>query len=245
MYERTIQMQMRFQGMPDEMAQQMPRSRTDHFELLFGNNQSLWQSVPETDEEANNINPAGGGNFRVMRFGGGSNDVVYYNFGTGKRIDLRELGDKNYIIEDSISKLSWKLSPDTKTILGHTAYKATANRIGTRFVMSMENGNMDRKEVADTTPIVAWFTTDIPVSAGPELGGQLPGMILELNMNNGRTVYKAVEFSPKVKTESIKEPKGGKKITQADFAKEQTKMMEQMRRNMPAGAQIRMQTTRD
>ena len=230
-YERTIKFQPR-QNMNPEMAANMPRTRTDRFELSFAKNQSLWEMLPELDN--NEENAGGGGGVRFMRFGGGD-DVTYFNFETGNRIDQRELASKTYIVEDSIQKLNWKLTEETKTILNYTARKATTQRIGTRFVMAMENGEMKRQEVADTTQITAWFTTEIPVPAGPEFGGQLPGLILELEMNNGRMVYKAVEISPKVSVSNIKEPKGGKKMTAAEFTKERSKVMEEMRRNMPAG----------
>jgi Protein of unknown function (Porph_ging). len=39
--------------------------------------------------------------------------------------------------------------------------------------MTMDNGKMERKEIDDTTSMVAWFTTEIPVPAGPEVQGQL------------------------------------------------------------------------
>ncbi len=102
--------------------------------------------------------------------------------------------------------------------------------------MTMENGEMKRQEVMDTSNIVAWFTPDISVPAGPqEFQGQLPGLILELDINNGRTVFKAVEFSAKVNASNIKEPKGGKRITADEFTKEREKLMEEMRRNNPGG----------
>jgi GLPGLI family protein len=229
-YERTMKFQPR-QNMNPEMAANMPRTRTDRFELSFAKNQSLWEYLPDLD---NNDENAGGGGISFMRFGGGD-DLTYFNFETGKRIDQRELASKTYIVEDSIRKLNWKLTEETKTVLNFTARKAIAQRIGTRFVMAMENGEMKRQEVGDTTHITAWFTTEIPVPAGPEFGGQLPGLILELEMNNGRTVYKAVEISPKVNASNIKEPKGGKKMAAAEFNKERDKVMEEMRRNMPAG----------
>jgi GLPGLI family protein len=230
-YERTIKFQPR-QNMNPEMAANLPRTRTDRFELSFAKNQSLWEYLP--DLESSDENAGGGGGFRLMRMGGGD-DLTYFNFETGKRIDQRELASKTYIVEDSIRKLNWKLTNETKTLLNHSARKATAQRIGTRFVMAMENGEMKRQEVGDTSHIVAWFTTEIPVPAGPEFGGQLPGLILELEMNNGRAVYKAIEISSKVAVNNIKEPKGGKKMTAAEFTKERDKIMEEMRRNMPAG----------
>lgn len=236
-YERTIQLQLRLQGMDEEMARQLPRSRTDHFELLFANNQTLWQHLPSAEEEANTFTSGGGGN--VVRFSmGGSEAVVFHNLETGKRTDQRELNSKTYIVDDSIRKLAWKLTDETKPILGYTARKAVAQRYDTRTRMVMENGEMKREQVPDTIPVVAWFTPDIPVAAGPELQGQLPGMILELDMNNGRTRYQAVEISPKVNTGTVKEPKGGKRITAQEFARENEKMYEEMRRNMPAGRTI-------
>jgi len=145
-------------------------------------------------------------------------------------------------VEDSIQKLKWKLTGESKTILGHKTQRAQAERIGKRFIMSMENGEMRRQEVADTAVINAWFAMAIPVPAGPDFQGQLPGLILELNLNNGRIVYKALEISPKVNAGAIKEPKGGKRIAAADFNKERDKVMEEMRRNMPAGRQMRIAT---
>jgi len=94
--------------------------------------------------------------------------------------------------------------------------------------------------VPDTLAVVAWFTPDIPVAVGPATyQGQLPGLILELDENNGQTVFKTVEISAKVSASKIKEPKDGKKITQAEFDKEREKAMEEMRKNMPNGMRIR------
>lgn len=234
-YERTMQLPVRALGNnPD--APQLPRTRTDQYELLFGNNQSLWQFLPNASDE----NPgefSGGG--MVVRFGG-MNDITYYNFEKAQRVDQRDIMDKSFVVTDSIRKLAWKLTEETKTILTYAARKATAQNIRMRTQMSMENGVMKREQVADTVQVVAWFTTDIPVSAGPEFGGQLPGLILELNSGNGQQVYKALEVSPKVNLSKIKEPKEGKKVTSAEFIKEREKLMEEMRRNRPPVDNIRI-----
>ena len=93
----------------------------------------------------------------------------------------------------------------------------------------MDNGKMERKEVSDTSLIVAWFASDIPVSAGPaEYQGQLPGLILELNVNDGRQVFLATEIAAKADIASIKEPSGKKHYTPEEYRKEVDKMMKQM-----------------
>lgn len=233
-YERTIQMQIRMANMDPALEAQLPKSRTDQFELLFGNNQSLWQILPTINaEDQNTIGSPGGG--MVIRMGGGSgiNDVSFQDLDKGTRVDQRSLFDRDFIVADSIKKLSWKLSDETKTVLNYTAHKAVAQRISTRSRMTMENGVMQRTDSPDTATVVAWYTTDIPVSGGPsEFEGQLPGMILELDIDNGKQTYKAVEVSPKVNLSKIKEPKQGKKLTPAEFTVEREKMMEEMRKNM-------------
>jgi GLPGLI family protein len=107
--------------------------------------------------------------------------------------------------------------------------------------MSMENGEMKREMRTDTAKVIAWYTTDVPVPAGPNYAGQLPGLILELDVNNGQSVIRAVEFSPKVAANKIKEPKDGKKMSNAEYLAERDKIMDEMRKNMPAGNRFRMQ----
>ena len=241
-YERTFQLPVRFtSNMDPNLQSQLPRTRTDQYELLFGNNQSLWQFLPDATNEgdANTISAGSGGERMVFRFAG-TNDVTFHNFEKSIKVDRRELADKAFVVTDSIRKLYWKLTDETKMILTYTARKAITQRIGTRMQMSMENGEMKRQQVPDTTSIVAWFTTDIPVSGGPaSYQGQLPGAILELDENNGQTLYKAIEVSPKVSLNKIKEPKDGKKMTAAEFNKERDKIMEEMRKNMPGNIQMR------
>jgi GLPGLI family protein len=228
-YERVMQLSINANS---EFAHLIPKQRTDNFELLFGNNQSIWQVIPNAEGD-NNTTVSGPG--FITRFSG-NNDVIYYNFEQDKRVDQREMFEREFLVEDGINRLKWKITDEKQTILNYNATKAVAERIGSRTVMSMENGEMKREQVADTSYITAWFTSEIPVPAGPtEYQGQLPGLILELNINNGRTIYKALEVSTKVNIASIKEPKGGKRITAEEYNKERDKLLEEMRKNNPSG----------
>jgi GLPGLI family protein len=240
-YERTFQLPTRiFGGSNPDIVAQLPKSRTDQYELLFGNNQSLWQYLPDANADGDPNTITAGGGAMVFRFAGGANDISYSNLDKGVSISQREIADKNYVVTDSIRKLDWKLTDESKTILNYKAFKAIAQRISTRPRITMENGEMKREIVPDTLKVIAWFTSDIPVSAGPGIyQGQLPGLILELEENNGQIVFKVVDVSPKVSLSKIKEPKDGKKITQAEFEKERDKLMEEMRKNMPNGMRVR------
>jgi GLPGLI family protein len=98
--------------------------------------------------------------------------------------------------------------------------------------MNMDNGKMERKEVEDTAIIIAWFASDIPVSAGPaEYQGQLPGLILEMDVANGRQIFKATEILAKADLASIKAPIGKKHYTREEYRKEVAKMMDEMQQN--------------
>jgi GLPGLI family protein len=232
-YERTAQIQMRIADGNDEAERLVPKTRVDKFELTFGNNQSLWKQA-EKENEDNDI--SGGGGMQIHMIVAGSDDVLYNNFETRKKTELREMFDKKFIVDDSIRPLKWKMSEETKTILNHTCRMATAVSYSKRTSMTVDNGKMERKEINDTSTITAWFTTDIPVSAGPaEYQGQLPGLILALDINNGRQSFKALSIDEKADLASIKEPQGKKHYTPDEFKKERDKMMEEMQKNMQGG----------
>ena len=233
-YDRTMQMQVQFRGGPgmEGLEQSIPRSRTDKFELVFGNNQSIWKSAAQENEDDATFTSGEGGGMQIRMVAAGANDVVYHNFDNAQRVEKRELMDKNFIVADSIRPLKWKMTGETKTILNHNCMKATATRISTAMRMNMDNGVMERKEVQDTSVIVAWIASDIPVSTGPgEFQGQLPGAILEMDVSNGRQVFKATSILEKADLTLIKEPTGKKKLTPEEFRKERDKMMDEMQRN--------------
>lgn len=235
-YERKVQMQFSINtdgGEPPPISQ----TRSNKFEMNFANNQMILKQMEEEMQD-DNINSGG---MMIRTFGGGTDDATYCDFNKEWRVELREFFDKKFLIGDTIRRSNWKLTEETKTILNHVCRKATTQRIGKRMMMNMENGKMERREIDDTSSIVAWFTTDIPVPAGPDVQGQLPGLILELVMNNGRTTFTALDISPKPDLAAIKEPSKGKKVTPAEFTKERNKMMEEMQRNNQGGnMQIRM-----
>ncbi|HYC29068.1 MAG TPA: hypothetical protein VEB42_09630, partial [Chitinophagaceae bacterium] len=58
-YEGVTQFNFKVMGGGPEMSN-LPKSQTKQYELLFGNNQSLWQPLPDMKEEANQMNPTAG-----------------------------------------------------------------------------------------------------------------------------------------------------------------------------------------
>ena len=241
-YERTSQVQVVINDNGHSgMAQSMPRTRTDRFELLFGNNKSIWRAAEQDNEQDNMASSEGGMQVRIMV--SGADDVVFSDFNTKERIEKREMLEKTFIINDSIRPLKWKVTGESKTILGFPCVKATSSDIRVRTMTSMDNGKIERKEVPDTITIAAWFTSEFAVPAGPaEYQGQLPGLILEVDINNGRQTFKALQVSSTTDLAQIKAPTGKKQYTPDEYRKERDKMLEEMQRNNQGGNRvIRMQ----
>jgi GLPGLI family protein len=236
-YQRISQMQARININGEDQV--IPQTRKDNFELNFANSQTVWKQA-ESEDDNNSFSSEGGAQIRMIV--AGNNDVLFTDLQSGKRTEKREFFDKTFIIDDSVRKMKWKMTGETKTILGKPCMKATTTNISMRAMMTMENGKMERKDVSDTANITAWFTTSVPVSTGPaEYQGQLPGLILEMDINNGRQQFTATSISEKADLSQIKEPTGKKHLTPDEFKTERDKMMKEMQENNHGGnRQIRI-----
>ena len=250
-YERKINLWKRIRN--EEMKSRIPEFRTTHHTLLFKDTVSVYKTIQET-EEANPFGEGGGG----RGFGGGgggfgdggggrgmgrmsrmlgSNDGDFFkNFSSGISIQATEQSGKNFLIVDTLKKQPWKLTEETKIILGFPCHKATmiqksfgggggigGGRGGDRGDRPRDQNNTDTARRAPRVPrdiqIVAWFADGINATVGPDKFGQLPGAILELDVDNGSMVYTATEIKKTVSDKDIKEPKKGKKVTREEYLK--------------------------
>src|SRR5882672_9002501 len=157
-YQRTMQMQIQIND-NDQLSSMLPKSRTDKFEMSLGNNQSIFKHVEEEQQN----DEFGGNGMNIRMVGPGMDDITYCNYDNSAKTEQRELFGKKFLVSDSIRKLNWKMGDDTKTIAGYTCRKAVAQRYSKRMSMNINNGVMEKKEINDTSNIVAWFTMDIPV----------------------------------------------------------------------------------
>ncbi|HEX2684478.1 MAG TPA: GLPGLI family protein [Ferruginibacter sp.] len=210
-YEQKVDMHRRIPEDNQQMRSMVPPFRTAKYELLFGDNQSLFKAVEEEPDltEENN-----GG--VVIRIGGGADNEYYKNFTTKRAVESREMMQEIYLVDDSLRSITWKLEEgETKTILGYTCKKATGKT---------ERGS----------EIVAWYAEEIPVAAGPDQFNGLPGMILGIDANKGEIVFTAVSLDKKADIKKIKAPTKGKKMTNAEFVAKQKELFG----NQPGGVRI-------
>ncbi|MFN3664671.1 MAG: GLPGLI family protein [Sediminibacterium sp.] len=241
MYERKVNAHRSITN--EQMKAMIPEFRISKHLLIFSDSISLYKMIPENDAPdpfASGAGAGGGGMRMSFSFNTGSDaGELYKNFTQSKSILSSELAGKNYLISDSIKQQPWKLINETKQILGYTCLKATRKvtmppQQTRMMVIGGPGGNTSRdttKPVAREIEVVAWYAQDIISPVGPESYGQLPGVILQLDIDNAATVYNALEIKKEVDQKMLKEPKKGKSVTSAEFNKLRMDMMQQQFQN--------------
>jgi GLPGLI family protein len=235
-YERKVNMYKLIQD--EQMRAMMPEFTTSQHILLFSDSVSVFRRIQE-DEAPDPFAGGGGGGTRMI-FRGGASDGgdLYKNFTQAKSIQSLELGGRNFLIIDTIKQQPWKLSDETKQVLGYTCHKATRKimqPVANIRRMTVTDNRSAKPDTSTSTnsakpqgkevEVVAWYADDILTPAGPVDYGQLPGAILLVDVDNGATVFTAKEVKKTVELKELKEPKKGKSITRAEYMKMMTEMI--------------------
>ncbi|MES2778159.1 MAG: GLPGLI family protein [Bacteroidota bacterium] len=249
-YERKMNMHKSLPPEAEQMKAMIPEFQTSKMELAFKDQQSLYKPFKSDDDDMpTGDGGGGGGGMRVMRFGGGggANSESFKDYEKDTKTEIRELGPKKYLLDDSLKHYSWKLSPDTMTIMGHLCHKATTTIKGGVMGMAMQRfgggGGGNRggdsasraPRVMPDQPAVAWYADDIPSPSGPDDFGGLPGLILYIDINEGSLVFTPLSFETKPGT--VKAPSGAKKISREEYRALAEQQIGGMRRGGGGGGQ--------
>lgn len=141
---------------------------------------------------------------------------VYKNLKDKEMIEDIEMFSKRFLIVEKMEQPQWQLTSETKKIGDYTCYKATMTiedkniNMGSIFGRRNNNENADKKEEVKMLDVVAWYSPQIPVSAGPTIYWGLPGLILELNAGRTTMLCTEISINPDVKIEIQKPTKGDK-----------------------------------
>jgi GLPGLI family protein len=194
-----------------EMKEMVPEFNIHKNKLLFQNKETLYLNIDEEEEEE--FGDDNGPRIRMRR----PMNEYYFNFNNSKRVTVQEFFGKRFIIEDSAKTLPWKLTSETKTILGKECRKAT-------WFNQERNQN-----------VIAWYCDKLPPFLGPEMFNSLPGTVLEVDINDGERVITAKQISTdKLPKGDLKIPTKGEKTTEAEFRK----MAEDQRKRMGANGNV-------
>lgn len=234
-----------------EMQKMIEERMKGMFEKTFVLNFDRSSSVYKEEEKLDAPGGQGGGGMRMMSSMMGGGGTFYKNVKEKTYSVDKEFMGKEFLVQDSLPQLEWKMESETKQIGGYTCYKATTlkpvNMSDFRNFRpkdedkeKKEEKTEEKKETEKTTNfmddfeipkeilITAWYAPEIPINQGPENYWGLPGLILEVS--DGKTVIlcSKVVMNSKEKAE-IKAPKNGKVVTQKEYDEIVLKKMEELR----------------
>jgi GLPGLI family protein len=122
-------------------------------------------------------------------------NVVYNNYALQKTITQKPVAEETFLMEDSLLKIRWKLTADTRTIAGYDCRKAI--------------GFID-----DTLAVFAFYTDEILVNGGPEGIHGLPGMILGVGVPRLHATWFATRVEVNgINSTTLKPAVKGKKVS--------------------------------
>lgn len=217
------------------IEEQMKKIFEKTFVLKFDKTASVYNEEEKLDAPGQENNP-----FKMISsFTGGGKQ--YKNIKEKRFLNEKELFGKEFLIDDSLQKIDWKMENETKKIGNYTCYKATA-------VLPVDESNLmnfrpkkgvDQEKVQKATNftdvveipkdiiVTAWYTPEIPVSQGPGTYWGLPGLILEVSDGKTMLLCSKVVLNPKEKSE-IKPLKNGTKVSRNEYAEIQLKKIQEM-----------------
>jgi GLPGLI family protein len=127
------------------------------------------------------------------------NNTIYQDFTTGTSVAEKKVFDAVFLMKDSTRKIKWKITDETREIAGFTCRRANA-------------------VVLDSIYVVAFYTTQIAVSGGPESFNGLPGMILGVALPHENMTWFATKVTDtSLPPNTIVPPKKGKPVNGKSF----------------------------
>ncbi len=123
-------------------------------------------------------------------------ELTYTNFDEEAVTEQRNILDRRFLVTRSMEPLSWKLTGQERSFLGHRILQAKATQ--------------------DTVSVEAWFTPEIPVPAGPALYSGLPGLILLVILDDGDHTFTATRVDLSSAPDVVR-PANGQEVTLEEF----------------------------
>lgn len=147
--------------------------------LLLGKNSTVYKSYDRKFADAlmrkqiqEQMAASAGGpvQIKINRGASSGTSTEYYQFPAENKLVRKEKLVNNYLIEEHLPVINWKISGDTASFAGLHCQKATTHFKGRDYT--------------------AWFCPDIAVHAGPWKLAGLPGLILEAYDTKKQVIFK-------------------------------------------------------
>lgn len=178
--------------MLESFKRSQPQFKVVKSTLTFNKEKSLF--VPEAESL---VSP--NANFRTPMTE--QPNTVFTDLETGKTTVQKVVFEETYLLKDSVRKINWKITTETREIAGYQCRRANAI-------------------IMDSIYVVAFYTDKIPVSGGPETFTGLPGMILGVALpHENITWFAKVVTDKSIVPASIAPPVKGKATDLATMKK--------------------------
>ncbi|MGB0983790.1 MAG: GLPGLI family protein, partial [Saprospiraceae bacterium] len=218
----------------ENMKKMLPKTQQIKQVLYFNETESLFKKfVEEKDVDEADIEENRNVNFMMRMMGGGDEDESYTNHDEGTILQKRDFLGKTFLITGEQEERKWKLTGETKKINGYQCMKAELQIEQPQKKEKKEKKGKEEKKGEEAKKddrgsrgrgfrkpknIVAWFTTQIPVSVGPKGFDQLPGLVIQVEIGGQDNLITAETINLKsLEKGTIKKPKGGKEVTQEEY----------------------------
>ena len=194
-YEQIVQMNIQLEGDAAQYADLMPKERKSEKILHFSEEAALFENYHFDDlEEDLDAHQEGSVMIKMAE----PDNKTFTDLKEGEQIEQKEFMSRMFLIKSELKQGHWKLTGKQKMILDYPCQQA---------ITSEE----DRE-------VVAWFAPAIAVAAGPGSFGNLPGLVLEVNIESNQHVIIATSLDLREVDKSIlKKPTKGKVVTEEEY----------------------------
>ncbi|HMZ45752.1 MAG TPA: GLPGLI family protein [Chitinophagaceae bacterium] len=177
------------------MKKELPKIKSTFYNLYFTQNKTIYKAGKEAPQTAQKIPEWLADNDALE-------NITYTDLATHKTIAKKKVFETTFLLEDSITKINWRITNDTRTIAGIECRKAVG-------------------KIFDSVYVIAFYTDLITCTGGPLSFTGLPGMILGVAIPRIHTTL----FATKVELANIDEtifaiPKSGKKTSYVNLLKQ-------------------------
>jgi GLPGLI family protein len=149
----------------ERMGDKIPVFKVEYFDFTFADNKSVYKFNRLQDKE------------KFPEWMRSENKNVWFtDFNTGKINVEKEMIGSLFNVEDSMPKMEWRLTSETRNIAGFNCKKAVS-------------------KIFDSVYVFAFYTEEIMIPGGPCSINGLPGMILGLTIPRLFTSYIATKVS--------------------------------------------------
>lgn len=205
-----------------DLQKQLKKQMEREYILTFNQGESNWK---QAESLGSGPATASSGGASIVISAGNTDLTLYKNLAEQMYLKEEDLMGREFLVKDKLDLFDWELTGETKSIGNYECQKATYSKIvdSKRFSTGME----EMEVIKDTIQVVAWFTSQIPVSHGPSEYWGLPGLILELQNNGSTLIAEKIVLNPEEKIEIIV-PSKGKEMNSDEYRALADEKMEEM-----------------